>query len=66
MDKDVSEEQIGSVVEKIQNFGHEVNISRGTKRTVIGAIGDESKLDLELLYKAIVLNGHAIESVFNA
>jgi ABC-2 type transport system ATP-binding protein len=28
--------------------------------------GDESKLDLELLYKAIVLNGKAIESVFNA
>jgi ABC-2 type transport system ATP-binding protein len=27
---------------------------------------DESKLDLELLYKAIVLNGKAIQSVFNA
>jgi ABC-2 type transport system ATP-binding protein len=26
----------------------------------------ESKLDLELLYKAIILNGKAIESVFNA
>ena len=48
MNKDVTEEQIGTVVQKIQGFGHEVNISRGTKRTVIGAIGDESKLDPEM------------------
>ncbi|PXW87834.1 3-deoxy-D-arabinoheptulosonate-7-phosphate synthase [Nitrosomonas sp. Nm84] len=48
MNKDVTEEQIGAVVKKIQDLGHEVNISRGTKRTVIGAIGDESKLDPEL------------------
>ncbi len=48
MNKDVSEDQIGAVVKKIQDLGHEVNISRGTKRIVIGAIGDESKLDPEL------------------
>lgn len=48
MNKDVTEEQIGTVVQKIQDLGHEVNISRGTKRTVIGAIGDESKLDPEM------------------
>ncbi len=48
MNKDVTEEQIGAVVQKIQGLGHEVNISRGTKRIVIGAIGDESKLDPEL------------------
>ena len=47
MNKDVTEEQIGAVVQKIQDLGHEVNISRGTNRTVIGAIGDESKLDPE-------------------
>ncbi len=47
MNKDVTEEQIGTVIKKIQDLGHEVNISRGTKRTVIGAIGDESKLDSE-------------------
>ncbi|MFI5155660.1 MAG: ATP-binding cassette domain-containing protein [Chitinophagales bacterium] len=28
--------------------------------------GEESKLDLELLYKAIVMNGHLIQSVFTA
>ncbi len=48
MDKEVTEEQIGAVVKKIQELGHGVNISRGTNRTVIGAIGDESKLDPEL------------------
>ncbi|MEK7303315.1 MAG: 3-deoxy-7-phosphoheptulonate synthase [Pseudomonadota bacterium] len=48
MNKDVSEEQIGAVVRKIQDMGHGVNISRGTNRIVIGAIGDESKLDPEL------------------
>jgi len=48
MNKDVSEEQIGAVVKKIQDMGHSVNISRGTNRIVIGAIGDESKLDPEL------------------
>ncbi len=48
MNHDVTEEQIGTVVTKIQNLGHEVNISRGTKRIVIGAIGDESKLDPEI------------------
>lgn len=48
MDKDATEQQIDVVVNKIQDLGYEVNISRGTNRTVIGAIGDESKLDPEL------------------
>lgn len=48
MNHDVTEEQIGAVVTKIQNLGHEVNISRGTTRIVIGAIGDEHKLDPEM------------------
>ena len=47
MNKDVTEEQIGTVVQKIQDLGHEVNISRGTNRIIIGAIGDENKLDPE-------------------
>ncbi|SER53987.1 3-deoxy-D-arabinoheptulosonate-7-phosphate synthase [Nitrosomonas sp. Nm51] len=48
MNKEVTEEQIGNVVKKIQDLGHEVNISRGTRRVVIGAIGDETKLDPEI------------------
>lgn len=47
MNKDATEEQIGAIVRKIQDLGHEVNISRGIQRTVIGAIGDESKMDPE-------------------
>ncbi len=48
MNKTVTEEQIGNVVKKIEDLGHEVNISRGTKRIVIGAIGDETRLAPEM------------------
>ena len=41
-------EQIGTVVNKIQSFGLDANVSRGTERIVIGAIGDEQKLDPEM------------------
>lgn len=43
-----SDEQIDGVVKKIKEFGLDANVSRGTERTVIGAIGDERKLDDEL------------------
>jgi ABC-2 type transport system ATP-binding protein len=39
---------------------------RGSAVITRNTLGDESKMDLELLYKAIVLNGNAIQSVFNA
>jgi ABC-2 type transport system ATP-binding protein len=39
---------------------------RGSAVITRNTMGDESKMDLELLYKAIVLNGNAIQSVFNA
>lgn len=48
MNNDATDAQIDIVVKKIQSLGHGVNISRGTKRTVIGAIGDEQKLDPKL------------------
>lgn len=80
MNKDVSEEQIGAVVKKIQDMGHSVNISRGTNRIVIGAIGDESKLDPELFdslpgveysmhivkqYKIVSRESHKQDSIIN-
>ena len=80
MNKDVTEEQIGTVVQKIQDLGHEVNISRGTNRIVIGAIGDESKLDTELFdsmpgveysmhivkqYKIVSLESHKQDSIID-
>ena len=48
MNSGASDEQIGGVVSKIQSFGLDANVSRGTERTVIGAIGDERKLDPEM------------------
>jgi 3-deoxy-7-phosphoheptulonate synthase len=42
-----TEQQIEGVVRKIKEAGLEANISRGTERTVIGAIGDERKLEQE-------------------
>jgi len=80
MNKDVSEEQIGAVVKRIQDMGHGVNISRGTNRIVIGAIGDESKLDPELFdsmpgveysmhivkqYKIVSRESHKQDSIIN-
>ncbi|MEO8406063.1 MAG: ATP-binding cassette domain-containing protein [Chitinophagaceae bacterium] len=39
---------------------------RGSAIVTANTDGEEGKLDLELLYKAIVLNGHSIRSIFNA
>lgn len=41
--------QVEVVASKIREQGLDVNISRGTERTVVGAIGDERKLDQVLL-----------------
>lgn len=48
MKKTATEEQIGSVTQKIEAVGHGTNISRGTNRIVVGAIGDERKLTPEM------------------
>ena len=48
MNSDATEEQIGAVVARIQGFGLDANVSRGTERTVIGAVGDERRLDPEM------------------
>jgi len=49
MNNGATDEQIEGVVKKIREFGLDANVSRGTERTVIGAIGDERKLDQELI-----------------
>ena len=49
MENGASNEQIEGVVHKIKEFGLDANVSRGTERTVIGAIGDERKLDQEMI-----------------
>jgi 3-deoxy-7-phosphoheptulonate synthase len=48
MGKDVTDEQIGTVVKKLETAGLQANISRGVERTVIGAIGDERQLTVEM------------------
>ena len=49
MENGATSEQIEGVVRKIKEFGLDSNVSRGTERTVIGAIGDERKLDQEMI-----------------
>ena len=46
--KSPTEEQLDLVVKRIKEAGLDVNISRGTERTVVGALGDERKLDAEM------------------
>lgn len=48
MSREATDQQIDAVVRKIKEFGLDANISRGTERTVIGALGDERKLNSEM------------------
>jgi len=49
MENGASDAQIEGVVRKIKEYGCDANVSRGTERTVIGAIGDERKIDQEAI-----------------
>ncbi len=48
MEKDASDVAVAAVEAKIRANGLDVHVSRGTERTLIGAIGDERKLDPEM------------------
>jgi ABC-2 type transport system ATP-binding protein len=48
-----------------ESFYHEGSL-KGTAIVAENREGEESKVDLELLYKAIVTNGQKVQSVFNA
>src|SRR6266513_4485862 len=48
MEPDAGDVEIAAVEARIRAAGLEVHISRGTERTLIGAIGDERKLDPEM------------------
>jgi 3-deoxy-7-phosphoheptulonate synthase len=41
---DATEEQIGHIIKKIKDHGLQAHVSKGTERTIIGAIGDEAIL----------------------
>ena len=47
MSPEATDQMIEGVVKRIKDAGLEANISRGTERTVIGAIGNERKLEPE-------------------
>jgi 3-deoxy-7-phosphoheptulonate synthase len=47
MRPDATKEQIGLVSEKLKKHGFGVHLSQGAERTVIGAIGDKSAIQLE-------------------
>ncbi len=49
MNSEVTDGQIDGVVSKLESMGLGANVSRGIERTVLGAIGDETKADKELL-----------------
>src|SRR6476469_312406 len=48
MQPDAGEAEIAAVEAKIRSHGLDVHVSRGTERTLIGAVGDERKLDPEM------------------
>jgi len=49
MKPNATEEQINHVSEKLKKLGFGVHLSKGTERTVIGAIGDKTTLQLETI-----------------
>src|SRR6266849_3607858 len=46
---DVTEEQIEHVLDRIGELGLKAHLSRGEKRTIVGVIGDEGKLQVQPL-----------------
>jgi 3-deoxy-7-phosphoheptulonate synthase len=75
---DATEAQVEHVVERVEALGLKTHVSRGTYRTVVGVIGDESKLESEPLraipgiaevipvlppYKLASIEGHPEPSV---
>ena len=81
MEKDASAVAVAAVEAKIRANGLDVHVSRGTERTLIGAIGDERKLDPEMFdtmegveksmhilkpYKVVAREWHKANTVIDA
>ncbi|NCC51132.1 MAG: 3-deoxy-7-phosphoheptulonate synthase [Spartobacteria bacterium] len=47
--KDVTDQQVTHITEKIEAWGLKAHISRGTDRSIVGVIGDEDKVRLKPL-----------------
>lgn len=46
---DVSEDQLQHVLERVESLGFRTHLSRGTYRTIVGLIGDETKISADSL-----------------
>ena len=46
---DSSQQQLDHILERIEELGYRAHLSKGEKRTIIGVIGDENKLQAEPL-----------------
>ena len=49
MRPDATDEQVTHVVEKLKQHGFGIHLSQGVERTVIGAIGDKSVIEIETI-----------------
>ena len=49
MQKQATEDQVASVVARVEELGFRAHLSRGEERTIIGIIGDERPLSVETL-----------------
>lgn len=49
MRPDASDEQINQVVDKLKQHGFGIHLSKGVERTVIGAIGDKTAIELDTI-----------------
>jgi len=49
MRPNATDEQINHVIEKMKQHGFGIHLSKGVERTVIGAIGDKSAIELETI-----------------
>jgi ABC-2 type transport system ATP-binding protein len=58
--------KISNDTAEIKNSLYSESSLKGSAIVAVNTEGDESKIDLELLYKAIILNRQAVQSVFNA
>ena len=81
MEREATAEQVAAVEAKIRAHGLDVHVSRGTERTLIGAVGDERTLDPEMFdpmpgvekslhilkpYKLVAREWHKANSVVDA
>jgi 3-deoxy-7-phosphoheptulonate synthase len=58
MKKGAPSEQVDAIVEKLKKHGFGIHLSQGVERTVIGAIGDKSAIELDAL-----LNMQGVEEI---